>query len=106
MVEVKVGTVIKDGFREGSSSKGPWACAEVKAEQGYDKIKVWAENPNDIAGAMVITEILSVKITNHKYPAKDGSEKWATDYNVQAKLAKADGTPAGFEKLDDDNIPF
>jgi len=106
MVEVKVGTVINEGgFREGTSSKGPWAFAELKAEQGYDKIKVWAENPNDIAGAMTITEILSVKITNRKYQ-KDGVDKWATEYNVQAKLAKADGIPANFEKLEDDNIPF
>lgn len=104
MVEVKVGTILKD-FKSGTSSKGPWAVAEVKAEQGYDRIKVWAANPNDIAGGMIVAEILSAKITNRKYE-KDGQERWATDYNIQAKLAPIEEQQVeGFERIDEE-LPF
>ena len=110
MVQVNIGQILKkDTLVEGITQKGvKYLFATVKAEQGYDQIKVWAENADDLNknSDLEIVSISSAKVTNRKV-TKDGQDKWYTDYNVNAKLAKVAGSeiPEGFSMTDDD-IPF
>ena len=111
MVAVNIGTIIKketlkDGVKQDGSK---WLFGTVNAEQGYDRITVWAANPDDVSrdSDLEVSVITGVKISNRKYKAKDGSEKWATEYHINAKLEKVAGSeiPEGFSMTDED-IPF
>lgn len=94
---IKTGTT-KDGKK--------WAFGEVKADKGYDKIMVWAENPDELKdGAARIKEIVSVKKSAKKYE-KDGETKWADVYSINAVLEPASVVPSGFEQISDEDVPF
>lgn len=110
MVEVKIGTIIqKENLKAGTKKDGsPWLYGLVSATQGYDKIKVWASNSEvGSNSAVTVTEITQAKITNRKYTKPDGTEAWATEFNVEAKVEpiKSD-IPEGFSMISDDQIPF
>ena len=87
MVEVKVGGEIPVTVAvTGKSGKGPYWKVNVCAEKGYDKISVWATNPEEagkIVGMAKVVGIQSVKLSAHQY-----QNKWYTDYTVNAKLAQ------------------
>lgn len=108
MVAVSKGTIIqKDALKQGTKRDGnKWLYGSVAS--GYDKIQVWAENPEvGISGDLEIVEIVQVKISNRKYVTDDGTEKWAKDFAVQAKLTPVAGQiPEGFSQLSDESIPF
>jgi len=107
MVEVKVGTVLSgQSIAIGESNKGPWAMCEVRAEKGYDVIKVWIANVDDIVkdADLTITEILSGKITNTK---SEKTGKWYSNFNLQVKVKAEDLDPrSGFTQMPDDEIAF
>ena len=94
--------------KKGESSRGPYFSVVVKAEKGYDKIKIWASNPKDavnIKGMARIAAIKSAGISAHQY-----NGKWYSDYVVDAVLAQGSETvPDTFsmpENVDDDDLPF
>lgn len=91
-ISLKVGDVLSMAeARFGESQKGLWGTVSKKAEKGYDKISVWFENPEAVRNARTvqILSIDSVSLRNRKYTARDGSEKWATDYAVDCKVKDA-----------------
>ena len=108
MVSINKGTIIeKANLKQGAKRDGSkWLFGSVAS--GYDKIQVWAENPEvGISSDLEIVEIVQVKISNRKYVADDGTEKWSKDFAVQAKLAPVAGQiPEGFSQLSDESIPF
>lgn len=110
MVEVKKGTTISSGnLKSGVKKDGTkWLYGLVIAQQGYDTIKVWAENPEIGKDSDVqVVSISQAKITNRKIQKKDGSEAWATDFNINAKLEPLQmSIPEGFSMIEDDSIPF
>ena len=107
MVEVKIGTIIKkETLKSGVSGDRKWMFGTVSAESGYDRIKVWAKNPDVGTNSDVtVASISQAKITNRKYTKQDGTEAWATDFNIEADLKAINAIPEGFSQLDD-SIPF
>lgn len=104
MVELKKGMLLID-IKKGEGKSGSWALCKVKAEKGYDSIDVWCANPEDVGNEpMKLGEIISVKKTARKYE-KDGVEKWADVYSVNARFEIADSMN-GFSKLNDEDCPF
>lgn len=96
-VSVKVGEVYPaKEMKSGMGKKGAWALLTVKAEKGYDKIDIWAMNPEEVKGATAVkvVSIGSAQISNQKSP--DGT-KWFTHYAVNAKLASVAGHNNGDE---------
>ena len=91
---VKGETYPAKGMKSGIGKKGAWALLSVKAEKGYDKIDIWASNPEDVkdASAVKILDIEDVAITNQR--SQDGT-KWFTHYSVSAKLAPVAGRSKG-----------
>lgn len=109
MIFVKKGVVIsKDTVKSGKKQDGtPWLFGIISAESGYDKIQVWASNPEVGTGSdLEVDEIIQVKLQNRKYTDNDGNEKWAKDFTVQAKLSKIGSPVEGFAMISDDSIPF
>lgn len=105
MVEVKKGDLIVCA-KTGESRNGTWAYAEVKAEKGFDAMKLWFANADGAqeGKSYEVDEIVAVKKSARKYKAKDGTEKWVDEYSANVKV-KASDVPEGFSKLDED-IPF
>ena len=109
MVEIKVGTEFPvAGAYAGKSNKGAYWKANVCAEKGYDKIAVWATNPDEaskIVGMAKVVAIQSAKLGAHQY---DG--KWYSDYSVNAKLAQGNTeTPDPFTEsmeAQQEELPF
>ena len=109
MVEVKEGMIIDfSGAKTGNGSRGPYAKVEVKAEKGYDKIQVWAANPEDaqnIRGTAKVGKIKSAKVSAHQYEGK-----WYTDFMVNAELFQGEVRQVTYEPVDmsisDDELPF
>lgn len=109
MVDVKIGTKIpKDALKSGTTKEGKlWLVGTVKAEKGYDQIDVWAVNPEvGVDSEVEITSINAVKKSARKYTDKDGNEKWADVYAVNAFLKATETIPEGFSKLSEEDIPF
>lgn len=99
MVKVKVGDILpaKD-MKSGTAQSGKqWAMLAVKAEKGYDKITVWAENPADIVGAAAVkvVSVTDVVLKKDKRTMPDGTDRWYDNCNVTAKLEKAEGAYSG-----------
>lgn len=93
---VKGETYPAKNLKSGIGKKGAWALLSVKAEKGYDKIDIWASNPEDVKGASAVKviDIEDVQITNQR--SQDGT-KWFTHYSVSAKLAPVAGHSNGDE---------
>lgn len=91
-VTVKVGDVLSMAEAHfGESARGLWGTVAKKADKGYDRISIWFNNPEAVRNAQTvqIVSIDSVAIRNRKYTAQDGSQKWATDYTVNATVKDA-----------------
>ena len=108
MIELKVGQEIPVTTAvKGKSNKGAYFKAEVKADRGYDKIQVWATNPDEAAniiGMAKIAEIKSVKLSAHQY-----KDKWYPDYMINAKLTQGATEVPDFldpETVDEADLPF
>lgn len=109
MVEVKVGNEFKvAGAYTGKTNKGAYWKQNVCAEKGYDKIAVWATNPDEaarITGMAKVESIQSVKLGAHQY-----NGKWYPDYTVNAKLVQGSAEePIEFGdqlEITDDELPF
>ena len=71
------------------------------------KIQVWAKTPEvGTSSDLAITDITQAKVVNRKY-VKDGEEKWATDYVLEAVVEKINVSPIeGFSQITDESIPF
>lgn len=92
-------------FRQGSSAKGNWMMAQVKADKGYSKIILWVDNCDDVqpANAYKVSEILSVQTMRKKYE-KDGETKWFDEVSANVQILPV--ASSGFAKLNDDDVPF
>lgn len=101
-VVVKPGLVIPAGtnLKSGKSAKGAWAFALVKAQKGYDTIKVWASNAEDIIGALAI-EVVSIDAVELKSRLDEKSGKWFKDYSFTATVRECE-VPKG---KDEDFVP-
>lgn len=92
-VELKKGSVIDASETSyGTNRNGNlWGRARLKAEKGYNEITVWFNNPEVAQRShnVVITEIESIAVTDRKYMAKDGTEKWIKDYSANVLIAPA-----------------
>ena len=104
MIQVKVGQMLDcTNARFGMRQDGkPWGLTEVKAEKGYDKLTVWFTNP-DVAKGRTQVEVIAIssaKMSNRRYTAKDGQEKWVTDYSVDATVKAA-----GAQQVPQNNKP-
>ena len=92
-------------LKEGESGKGKWAFFHVKAKKGYDAVTVWASNPIDIHAATAV-KVLSIDNVELKSRLDERSQKWFKDYNVTARLERAEsgrqGAGSGFMDAPDD----
>ena len=107
MVELKKGDLLgRDMFKSGSSSRGSWMMAKLKAEKGYDTLTIFVDNSDvQLIGNMVQVEAInSVKLTHRKYTKQDGAEAWTDDYQVNVTLVPYSEVP-GFTRMDED-VPF
>lgn len=107
-VKVSVGEVYNCGeMKRGESTKGEWAVFPVKAAKGYDNIKVWATNPQDIKGAQAV-RIVKIDRVDLKSRLDEKSQKWFKEYAVTATLEKALANGGDFMpgNLDDLNSIF
>lgn len=95
MVKVKINDVLNASkMRSGKSKDGkPWAFIAVEAEKSYDKITVWAANPDEVKGAsgVKILEITDVSLTKTKKTMENGQDRWYENCNVTARLSKEAG---------------
>lgn len=111
MIRIKVGEVIEcPELREGDGARGKWAFFRVKAKKGYDVVNVWASNPDNIHAATAV-KILSIDQVELKSRLDERSQKWFKDYNVTAKLERAEsgrqGAGSGFQDAPvDEELPF
>lgn len=108
MVKVKMGDVLPaNEMKSGTGQRGAWAMIPVKAEKGYDKITIWATNPDDIKGAKAV-KVLSIEeasLSKSKKVGADGTEKWYDNCNLQCKLSREEGRFSGggdFVPVEDD----
>lgn len=76
-------------WRSGQGSKGPWGFFRVKATKGYDKITVWASNPDQIVNPASI-KIVEIKAVELKGRKDENTGRWYSDYSVTAVLEKTD----------------
>lgn len=109
MVDVKIGTKIpKDALKSGVTKDGKkWLVGAVKADKGYDQIDVWAVNPEVGTDSEVeVVSINAVKKSARKYTDKEGNEKWADVYSINAILKATETIPEGFSQLSEEDIPF
>ena len=110
MVQAKQGTIIhRETIKSGAKDDKKWLLGRIDAEKGYDKITVWADNPDELRTDcdLEIVSISSVAKKNEKYKDKNGEEKWADKYEINATLKVAETSPVpGFTQLTDDSIPF
>lgn len=109
-VSVKLGEVYpcKD-LKSGNSQKGAWALFSVKAQKGYDRIKVFASNPEDVKNAQAV-RIKSIDMVEIKAHLDERSDKWLKDYQITATLERAAAAEDGGNfvpaKAEDGDDPF
>ena len=112
MVTVRQGTVLlRETLKSGEKNGKKWLLGRVDAVSGYDKITVWADNPTELRtdGDLEVVSISTVVKKNEKYTDKNGEEKWADKYEVNATLRPVETQgkiPEGFSQLTDESIPF
>lgn len=109
MVQVKEGTVVlRETLKSGERDGRRWVMGSVDAVAGYDKIIVWADNPDELKtdGDLQVVSISGVRKTNRKYKDKNGEEKWNNQYEVNATLKPAVSEVPGLSQISDDSIPF
>ena len=110
MVQAKQGTIIhRETLKSGEKDGKKWLLGRIDAEKGYDRITVWADNPGELRtdSDLMIDSISVVTKKNEKYKDKNGEEKWADKYEINATLKVAETSPVpGFSQLTDDSIPF
>ena len=109
MIEIKIGGEIPvNGALSGKTGKGPYWKVNVCADKGYDRIAVWATNPDEaakITGMAKVVGIQSVRLGAHQY-----QNKWYPDYTVNAKLVQGSTeapdpfSDAGFPEQEE--LPF
>lgn len=105
-INVKVGEVYDcPDLKSGQGNRGKWAFFKVKAKKGYDVVNVWASNPESINAAKAV-KVLAIENVELKSRLDENSQKWYKDFNVTAKLERAEsgrqGAGSGFMDTEED----
>ena len=108
MIDIKVGQAISlADAKSGTSSRGAYMLVPVKEEKGYNRVTVWADNPDQAAnfrGTAIIEKITKVSLGRRQY-----QDKWYDDFSCRAVLKQGNADPVIFEQVslaDDDELPF
>lgn len=89
--------------KHGKSNTGKdWFLVPVKAEEGYNKLTLFAANASDCIGAryVQVKKILRVSVSSRK--ANDG--KWYTETSVTAKCEPLSSNAAEHFEVSDDPL--
>ena len=102
--EVEEGALVDcTGAKSGTSQSGhPWFLVPVKAEEGYNKLTLFASNAEECFGAhyVKIKKISRVTVTSRK--ANDG--KFYMDTNVTAKCEPLNAQQSEHFEISDDPL--
>ena len=102
--EVEEGALVDcTGAKSGTSQSGhPWFLVPVKAEEGYNKLTLFASNAEECFGAhyVKVKKIIRVSVTSRK--ATDG--KFYMDTNVTAKCEPLNAQQSEHFEISDDPL--
>ena len=94
-ITIKPGEIYEcEDMHFGESAKGDWAFFSVKAKKGYDRIKIFAKNPNAVRDAKAV-KVISIENVELKSRLDERTQKWFKDYTVTATLEQAESARQG-----------